>query len=229
MLRKKPACLLISSLLALALAAPPSPAQQNPHADPLNYDPLVRDAYTHFYNLDYDGAIARFDQVIAAHPNDPMAYAYDLMVTIFRELYSQDLLDTTYYAHDSFLTTGRKVEIPAAYRERIEFLATRPSTSPTNTSRTIRGTPTLTLPAATHADFTQPSSPSPITPSSAPPGKASPPATIPKPPSRSIPITPTPTWLSVSSSSPSPAFRGWSAWSLALPESAATRKKASIC
>jgi hypothetical protein len=41
---------------------------------------------------------------------------------IFRELYHQDLLDTTYYAHDSFLTTQRKVDIPEANRQRIEYL-----------------------------------------------------------------------------------------------------------
>ena len=97
-------------------------AQAGGHADPLSADPLVRDAYTHFYNLDYDGAIARFDKVLAAHPQDPMAYGFDLMVTVFRELYHQDLLDTTYYAHDSFLTTGRKVEVQPQQVERIEFL-----------------------------------------------------------------------------------------------------------
>ena len=95
--------------LALACAVPLSAdarAQQpNPaalHTDPLNLDPAVRDAYLHFYNLDYDGALARFNQVLGAHQDNPMAYAYVLMVTIFRELYHQDLLDTTYYAHDSF-------------------------------------------------------------------------------------------------------------------------------
>ncbi len=114
-----------SALLSLALAASvlaSSSAQSPLHTDPLNLDPTVHDAYTHFYNLDYDGALARFEQVLKAHPQDPMAPAYDLMVTIFRELYHQDLLDTTYYAHDSFLTTQRKVDIPAATRQRIENL-----------------------------------------------------------------------------------------------------------
>ena len=60
--------------------------------------------------------------MIQAHPNEPMAYAYALMATIFRELYHQDLLDTTYYAHDSFLTTKRNALIPGGTRERIESL-----------------------------------------------------------------------------------------------------------
>ncbi len=109
--------------LASALCFLPSArAQPNPHTDPLNFDPLVREAYTHFYNLDYDGALSRFQQVLRAHPHDPMAAGYLLMVTIFRELYHQDLLDTTYYARDSFLTNKRSVEVPQATRESIESL-----------------------------------------------------------------------------------------------------------
>ena len=65
---------------------------------------MVRDGYEHFYILDYDGALSRFESVLKAHPQDPMAYGYVQMATVFRELYHQDLLDTTYYAHDSFLT-----------------------------------------------------------------------------------------------------------------------------
>ncbi len=95
--------------------------QPTPHADPLDFDPTVREGYTRFYNLDYDGALERFDQVIKQHPQDPIAYAYALQAIIFRELYRQDLLDTTYYAHDSFLTTQRKIDISPANRERIEF------------------------------------------------------------------------------------------------------------
>ena len=118
--------LAIATLLAtLILAFTPFQAraqQPNPHTDPLNFDPTVREGYTHFYNLDYDGALSRFEQVLKQHPQEPMAMDYVLMVTIFRELYHQDLLDTTYYAHDSFLTTQRKVDIPSETRQRIEDL-----------------------------------------------------------------------------------------------------------
>ena len=104
-------------------ASLPTAAAPNPHTDPLNLDPLVRDGYAHFYNLDYDGALTRFNAVIQAHPQEPIAYAYALQALIFRELYHQDLLDTTYYAHDSFLTTQRRVDIPEATRQRAESLA----------------------------------------------------------------------------------------------------------
>ena len=125
-LRKSPSLLRVSAGLLVTLGLFPlsfaQKTQANPHTDPLNFDPVVREAYAHFYNLDYDGALARFEQVLKGHPQDPMALGYVLMVTIFRELYHQDLLDTTYYAHDSFLTTQRKVEIPDATRQRIESL-----------------------------------------------------------------------------------------------------------
>jgi hypothetical protein len=78
-------------------------ADSSVHTDPLNYDPLVRDAYQHFYNLDYDGALSRFQQVQKAHPNDAIATDYVLNCVLFRELYRLDLLDTTLYANDGFL------------------------------------------------------------------------------------------------------------------------------
>ena len=107
------------------ISAQPLNPQFTTHADPLDFDPIVRDGHNHFYILDYDGAIARFDEVIKAHPKEPIAYAYELQAMIFRELYHQDLLDTTYYAHDSFLTNQRKVDIPPANRQRIEFLTSQ--------------------------------------------------------------------------------------------------------
>ena len=103
-------------------AAPDTKSDLTQHSNPLNFDPLVRDGYEHFYILDYDGAITRFELVLKAHPQEPMAYGYLQMATVFRELYHQDLLDTTYYAHDSFLTSKRNVPVPAATRQRIEDL-----------------------------------------------------------------------------------------------------------
>jgi tetratricopeptide (TPR) repeat protein len=113
----------LCALLALFIAAVPLLAQQpNPHTDPLNLTPEVRDAHTLFYNLDYDGALARFEAIQRANPQNPMAANYILFTLVFRELYHQDLLDTTYYAHNSFLTSKRDVPVPQATRDRIEQL-----------------------------------------------------------------------------------------------------------
>ncbi len=98
------------------------PQDQKLHTDPINLTPLIREAHDHFYSLDYDGALSRFEEVLRANPQNPMATNYVLMTLIFRELYHQDLLDTTYYAHDSFLFSKREVSIPKATRDRIEQL-----------------------------------------------------------------------------------------------------------
>lgn len=74
------------------------------YTNPLNRDPLVREAFEHFYNLDYPGAVGRFERFRKEHPGDPQATAMLLEAVVFQELYRQDLLDTTFYANDGFLT-----------------------------------------------------------------------------------------------------------------------------
>jgi tetratricopeptide (TPR) repeat protein len=93
------------------------------HTNPLNRDSLVREAYVHFYNLDYPGAVERFERIHEAHPGDPQATALLLNTLIFQELYRQDLLDTTFYANDGFLTGRHATEEDPATRDRILALA----------------------------------------------------------------------------------------------------------
>lgn len=117
---------ILALLLILTFAATPSYSQPVDsavgHTYPLNLDPAVHDAFQRFYILDYQGAVDRFEAILKAHPQDPMANGYMLMILVFRELYHQDLLDTTYYAHNSFLSSKRDVPVPQATRDRIESL-----------------------------------------------------------------------------------------------------------
>ncbi len=108
--------------LGFALALCPLHAQDT---YPLNLDPEVRQGFERFYILDYEGAMQRFNAVLQAHPDDPMAVSYVLMDTIFRELYRQDLLDTTYYAHEHFLSSGHKSDVPPAIRQQVDQLTDR--------------------------------------------------------------------------------------------------------
>ena len=91
--------------------------------NPMNYDPPVKEAFNHFYNLDYNGAIQRFEHIRTQHPGDPQATAYLLEVTLFQELYRQDLLDTTFYANDGFLTGRHATTSDPEARKRILGLA----------------------------------------------------------------------------------------------------------
>jgi tetratricopeptide (TPR) repeat protein len=96
---------------------------QEVRTHPLNRDPLVREAFQHFYDLDYPGAIERFERVHQAHPGDPQGTALLLNAEIFQELYRQDLLDTTFYANDGFLTGHHATREDPAVRDRIFALA----------------------------------------------------------------------------------------------------------
>ena len=88
------------------------------HAD---QDPQVKVALDDFYNLDYDKAIAQFERIRKAHSDDPFAIVHVLQAVVFRELYRLNLLDTTLYAHDGFLT-GRAAHGDPAVKARVDDL-----------------------------------------------------------------------------------------------------------
>jgi hypothetical protein len=89
----------------------------------ISSDPLVREAFQRFYDLDFPAAIQRFQQVQQTHPGDPQATAMLLEANVFEELYREDLLDTTFYANDGFLTGKHATEEDPAARTRIFALA----------------------------------------------------------------------------------------------------------
>jgi tetratricopeptide (TPR) repeat protein len=90
--------------------------------NPLNRQPDVMQAFQLFYNMDYDAAMPRFEKIHAEHPGDPMATAYLLDAVLFRELNRLDLLDTTFYANDGFLTGKHTVVENPQVRDRVKAL-----------------------------------------------------------------------------------------------------------
>jgi tetratricopeptide (TPR) repeat protein len=113
---------LVLLILLCGTAVAQNGLQKPLHTDPLNLNPAVRAAYQHFYNLDYDGALSRFQKIQQQHPQDPIAVDYVLLTTVFHELYQHDLLDTTLYAHEGFLTSKRLVTEDPKVRQQIESL-----------------------------------------------------------------------------------------------------------
>jgi len=91
------------------------------HAD---QDPQVKLALDDFYNLEYDKAVSEFERIEKSHPEDPFAVAHVLQAVVFRELYRLNLLDTTLYAHDGFLS-GKAVKGDPAVRTQVDQLTVR--------------------------------------------------------------------------------------------------------
>lgn len=113
----------VAGLLVAALACATAGWAGEVHTNPLNRDPLVREAFAHFYELDFPGAVSRFEQFRGEHPGDPQATALLLNALVFEDLYRLDLLDTTFYANDGFLTGHHATEEDPKERDRIFALA----------------------------------------------------------------------------------------------------------
>jgi tetratricopeptide (TPR) repeat protein len=110
----------VSLLLCLAAVGR---ADDKVHTNPLNLDPQVRAAYHSFYLMDYPVAVARFERIHQEHPGDPYATAMLLNAVVFQELYRQDLLDTTFYANDGFLTGKHATDEDPKKRDQIFVLS----------------------------------------------------------------------------------------------------------
>ena len=113
--------LVVCSLLLAAAAV--GGAEARVHSNPLNADPQVREAFHYFYLLDYPAAVPRFERIHREHPGDPFATAMLLEAEVFQELYRQDLLDTTFYANDGFLTGKHATNEDPKKRDEIFALA----------------------------------------------------------------------------------------------------------
>lgn len=89
----------------------------------LNLDPQVQEGFQKFYDLDFDGSLQVFEKVMQQHPADPLAVDYVLQVVVFGELYRQDLLDTTLYAHEGFLSGKHVVAEDLAVKQKVYQLS----------------------------------------------------------------------------------------------------------
>jgi tetratricopeptide (TPR) repeat protein len=89
----------------------------------LNRNPSTQAAFAAFYNMDYDGAMVQFRAIAAEHPDDPLPTDFLLDDVIFKELNRLDLLDTTFYANDGFLTGKHTVNEAPAIKAEIDRLS----------------------------------------------------------------------------------------------------------
>ena len=114
---------IVAGFFVMLSGAAPARADAGVHTNRMNFDPQVKEAYHYFYLLDYPAAVERFDRFHQEHPGDPYATAMLLDAEVFQELYRQDLLDTTFYANDGFLTGHHATQEDQKKRDEIFALA----------------------------------------------------------------------------------------------------------
>jgi len=105
---------LASPLSGQTTISPSNPAARMAYrpADPKNIS-----AFDHFYNLEYDQAVADFGEVLHRHPDDPFALNHYMAAVLYRELYKLDLLNTGEYAHDNFIKASHEPADPKFQKE----------------------------------------------------------------------------------------------------------------
>ena len=120
--RASSASFLILVLLLSVSAAYPQSALQSSSYRPA--DPLNNSAFNHFYNLEFDRAVADFQKVADKYGEDPFAVNHLLTAVLFRELYRMGALNSADYASNSFITAPRHAPAPDA-KEQIRSLINR--------------------------------------------------------------------------------------------------------
>ncbi len=85
-------------------------------------DPVTRNGFERFYNMDYERAIADMEKVAAQHPQDPYTINNLANTYLIRELFRMGALDPTDYANDSFVGTPQRPATAEAKRKIKELL-----------------------------------------------------------------------------------------------------------
>jgi tetratricopeptide (TPR) repeat protein len=81
---------------------------------------VLDDAYEAFYNLDYDQALADYEQALAAAPNDPALHNHLAHTLLYRELYRNGALESQLVTGSNSFLRRAKME-PAAEVEKRFF------------------------------------------------------------------------------------------------------------
>ena len=103
-LRFTPAFLLLLSMLAPG--APPAPAAAAEH---------IRQGHDHYFNLEYDEAIASYRKALELDPADPNTYNHIATAILFKELNRLGMLETSAFKKDNkFLALEKPQPDPQA-------------------------------------------------------------------------------------------------------------------
>lgn len=73
----------------------------------------------HFYNLEYDQAIADYTKLIQQDPVDPMLYNNLASVRLYKEAYRLGLLDSMAFGHDNLVIQDRRPQADTRAKEMV--------------------------------------------------------------------------------------------------------------
>src|SRR6266540_1281065 len=109
-------------LIAGAMAGAMSGAMSGALAGQQN---LIDQGFDHFYNLEYDEAIAVFDQAIAQNPGNPDLHNHMAQSLIFREMFRDGALESELVSgNNSFLRRAKLNPSPETEKRILAEIAT---------------------------------------------------------------------------------------------------------
>jgi tetratricopeptide (TPR) repeat protein len=86
-------------------------------------DPAVEKGYSHFYNLEYDEALAEFGQALARHPDDPELHNHLAQTIVVQEMYRNGALESELVSgNNSFIRRARLEPSPEMEKRFLEEL-----------------------------------------------------------------------------------------------------------
>jgi tetratricopeptide (TPR) repeat protein len=105
---------MLKLMAGLALVAGSLAAQQN----------LIDEGFSHFYNLEYDEAIAIFDRAIAQNPDNPDLHNHMAQTLIFREMFRDGALESELVSgNNSFLRRAKLNPSPETEKRILDEIA----------------------------------------------------------------------------------------------------------
>jgi tetratricopeptide (TPR) repeat protein len=81
-------------------------------------DPLTQPAWQHFYNNEYDEAIAYFQKEVDVQPDDPEAWNHLAQGILYREMFRNGALESQLVSGTNPFVRRAKMEVSPAVRER---------------------------------------------------------------------------------------------------------------
>ena len=108
----------------LAITVAPLGGQQTPIPQTLIPQTLIEEGFSHFYNLEYDQAIAVFDKAIAQNPSLPDLHNHLAQSFIFREMFRNGALESELVSgSNSFLRRAKLNPTPETEKRILDEIA----------------------------------------------------------------------------------------------------------